>query len=54
MKEFDVTCVTKPDRQSAHEHIPHIGNIARQWRITRELAIRKIDSKEEAVYGHVC
>jgi hypothetical protein len=41
MKEFEVTCVTKPDRYSAHEHITHIGNIAGQWRITRELAIRK-------------
>jgi Protein of unknown function (DUF3892) len=50
MKEFEVTCVTKPDRYSAHEHITHIGNIAGQWRITRELAIRKIDSKEEAFY----
>jgi Protein of unknown function (DUF3892) len=54
MKEFEVTCVTKPDRYSAHEHITHIGNIAGQWRITRELAIRKIDSKEEAFHTHVC
>ena len=50
MKEFEVTCVNKPDRYSAHEHITHIGNPAGQWRITRELAIKKIDSKEEAFY----
>jgi hypothetical protein len=50
MKEFEVTCVNKPDRYSAHEHITHIGNPAGKWRITRELAIKKIDAKEEAFY----
>ena len=50
MKEYEVTCVNKPDRSSAHEHITHIGNIAGQWRLTRELAIQKIDSREEAFY----
>jgi hypothetical protein len=28
MSEFEVTCVNKPDRYSAHEHITHIGNVA--------------------------
>lgn len=50
MKEFEVTCINKPDRFSAHEHITHIGNPAGQWRLTRELAIKKIDAKEEAFY----
>jgi hypothetical protein len=50
MKEYQVTCVTKPNRFSAHEHITHIGNIAGGWKITRELAIQKIDSKLEAFY----
>ena len=50
MKEFEVTCINKPDRSNAHEHITHIGNVTNQWRITRELAIKKIDSKEEAFY----
>jgi hypothetical protein len=50
MKEFEVNCINKPDRTNAHEHITHIGNVAGQWRITRELAIRKIDAKEEAFY----
>lgn len=35
---------------SAHEHINHIGNIYKKWRLTREAAIKKIDSKEEAFY----
>jgi hypothetical protein len=50
MKEFEVTCINKPDRYSAHEHITHIGNYTGQWRITRELAIKKIGSKEESFY----
>ncbi len=50
MKEFEVTCINKPDRMSSHEHITHIGNIAGAWRITREDAIRRIDSKEEAFF----
>ncbi len=50
MKEFEVTCISKPDRSSAHEHITHIGNIAGQWRLTREMAIKKIDAKAEAFY----
>jgi hypothetical protein len=50
MKEFEVTCINKLDRSSFHEHITHIGNVAGEWRITRELAIQKIDGKEEAFY----
>ena len=50
MNEYEVTCVNKPDRSSSHEHITHIGNVAGQWRITRELAIKRIDAKEEAFY----
>jgi len=50
MKEFEVTCINKPDRMSSHEHITHIGNTAGAWRITREEAIRRIDSKEEAFF----
>jgi hypothetical protein len=34
MKEFEVTCINKPDRFSTHEHITHIGNLAGQWRLT--------------------
>jgi len=50
MQEFQVTCINKPDRSSPHEHITHIGNLADQWRVTRETAIQKIDSKQEAFY----
>jgi hypothetical protein len=50
MREFEVTCVNKPDRLSRHEHITHIGNNANKWRLTREAAIQRIDSKLEAYY----
>ena len=50
MKEYEVTCINKPDRSNIHEHITHIGNAAGQWRITRELAVRKIDAGQETFY----
>lgn len=50
MTEHQVTCVTKPDRMSRHEHITHIGNIANGWKITRQSAIERIESKKEAFY----
>jgi hypothetical protein len=33
---------------SQHEHITHIGNAQQGWRVSRELAIQKIDSRIEA------
>ena len=50
MDEFQVSCINKPDRQSTHEHITHIGNNALDWRMTREEAIRRIEAKECAFY----
>jgi hypothetical protein len=35
---------------SQHEHITHIGNAQGGWRITRELAIQKIDSKTDTFF----
>ncbi|MBC8165328.1 MAG: DUF3892 domain-containing protein [Bryobacteraceae bacterium] len=42
--------VNKPNRTSAYEYITHIGNVAGNWRITRESAIQRIDGKQEALY----
>lgn len=50
MKEFEVNCVTKPNRNSPHEHITHIGNTTIQWRLTREEAIKRIEAKTEGYY----
>jgi hypothetical protein len=50
VSEFEVNCINKPNRDSRHEHITHIGNSNQSWRITRESAIERIDSKKEAFY----
>ncbi|MGY6252396.1 DUF3892 domain-containing protein [Paraburkholderia caledonica] len=50
MKEYEVNCVNKPNRNSPHEHITHIGHTANKWRLTRESAISRIESKAEAFY----
>lgn len=50
MKEYEVNCVNKPHRSSRHEHITHIGHTGNKWRITRESAISRIESKTEAFY----
>lgn len=50
VKEFEVTCITKPNRLSPHEHITHIGNTQNSWRLTREEAIRRIDGGTESYF----
>ncbi|MDQ7978708.1 DUF3892 domain-containing protein [Paraburkholderia sp. SARCC-3016] len=50
MNEYEVNCVNKPNRNSPHEHITHIGHTANNWRLTREEAIKRIDNKEAVFY----
>lgn len=50
MSEFEVTCINKPNRESRHEHITHIGNTGAGWRLTREVAIGRIESNQETFY----
>lgn len=50
MKELEVNCVNKPNRNSSHEHITHIGHTSNKWRLTREAAIARIEAKSEAYY----
>lgn len=50
MAEYQVTCINKFNRQSAHEHITHIGNQEAKWRLTREAAIQRIESKTDQFY----
>jgi hypothetical protein len=49
MSEYLVNCINKPHHLSAHEHITHIGR-AGSWRMEREAAIRRIDSKQDSFY----
>lgn len=44
MADAHVTCITKPNANSSHEHITHLGNPAAQWRWTREQVIASIDA----------
>ena len=50
MGDYQVTCINKPDRFSQHDHITHIGNTAGGWKITRESAIQRIESKSDSFY----
>lgn len=50
MSEFEVTCITKPDRENRHEHITHIGNNSSNWCMSRENVVQRIESKSEAFY----
>jgi hypothetical protein len=50
MAEYEVTCINKPHRENIHEHITHIGNVKDAWRMTRELAISQIESKQNQFY----
>ncbi len=52
MKEYQVSCITKsPPNSANHQHITHIGGVgATAWRLTKESAIRRIDSGQEAFF----
>lgn len=43
MPDARVTCITKPDRFSADEHITHLGGA--NWYWTREEVIASIDAR---------
>ena len=50
MADVQVTCITKPNTQSTHEHITHLGNPAGNWMWTREQVIQSIDAKTNTFY----
>jgi len=52
VNEFEVNCITKPNRESRHEHITHIGNTNANWKLTRESAIQRIEAKTETFFTH--
>jgi len=51
MADILVTCITKPDRNSRHEHITHLGNPTGRW--TRESVIGWIERKEHSFHTSV-
>lgn len=53
MADVQVTCITKPNSQSLHEHITHLGNpraAGGGWIWTREQVIATIDAKTNTFY----
>ena len=49
MADAQVTCITKPNPQSAHEHITHLGN-SPQWVWPREQVVASIDAKTNTFF----
>ncbi len=49
MADAQVTCITKPHPQSAHEHITHLGNPG-SWMWTREKVIESIEAKTNTFF----
>lgn len=50
MKEFEITCINKPNRFSTHEHITHIWNSLNNWRLKLQDAITRIDKWDEKFF----
>ncbi len=50
MADVKVTCITKPNPQSTHEHITHLGNPAVGWKWTREQVIESIEAKTNTFF----
>jgi hypothetical protein len=52
MADVVVTCINKPDRDSPHEHITHLGNCTanQPWKWTREAVIASIEAGTNTFY----
>lgn len=49
MADVEVTCIRKPNPQSSHEHITHVGNPP-TWEWPRERVIESIENKTNTFY----
>ena len=50
MADARVTCIIKPNPQSQHEHITHLGDRSGGWLWTRDQVIASIDAKTNTFY----
>lgn len=50
MADCQITCITKPDRFSPHEHITHVGNPSAGWILKREEVIANIEANLDTFY----
>ena len=48
MADVRVTRITKPDRESTHEHITHLGGSG--WKWTRQQVIASIEQRTNTFY----
>lgn len=49
MADAQITCITKPNPQSQHDHITHLGNPPK-WLWTREQVIDSIEAKTNTFF----
>jgi hypothetical protein len=50
MASYQITCITKPNVNSPHEHITHVGNPRVPWKLKTEEVIHQIESKVSTFY----
>ena len=50
MANCQITCITKPNPQSQHEHITHVGNPSVPWKLTTPEVIQRIEGKVYTFY----
>lgn len=50
MADVQVTCITKPNVLSPHEHITHLGNPRAGWKWTREQVIASIEAGQNTFF----
>jgi len=54
MADYRIDCINKPDRNSAHEHITHVGGPkpagSERWKDTVANVVRLIEGKTERFY----
>ena len=50
MADAEITCIKKPNPQSPHEHITHVGNPSAGWVWERERVIKSIEEKSNTFY----
>lgn len=50
MANCQITCITKPNVHSPHEHITHVGNPSVPWKLTTTQVIHKIENKIDTFY----
>lgn len=50
MNDFEVNCISKPDGDSRHERITHVGNTKSGWRFMTQEVIFLIEARTSSFY----